>query len=267
MKVLKKIILRTLFVGSLLYLLICIGLYSYQERLIFFPSTLPATTAFNFEGNFEEVTLSTSDQHNLHGLLFRSDSAKGVILYLHGNAGSLESWGQIAPTYTNLGYDIFLLDYRGYGKSTGKINSEQQFYEDSQLAYNWVKNKYPESQITLLGYSIGTATAARLAAQNHPQQLILQAPYYSLVDMMQQHYPLAPTFLLKYRFETYTFIPQIKAPVTIFHGDKDAIIPLHSSLRLKALFKPVDRLIILPNAGHNGMTNNAHYLTALKQIL
>lgn len=267
MKSLRKTALNFTKGLVLLYIVLCIGLYFYQENLIFFPRQLSQNFSFSFEAPFEEIDIPVKESDTLNGLWFKQDSSKGLVFYLHGNAGALDGWGQAAPTYLKFGCDIFLLDYRGYGKSTGKISSEAQFYKDAQAAYNWAKTKYSEQKITIIGYSIGTGTAAYLAANNAPKQLILQAPYYSLVDMMQQHYSFIPTFLLKYRFETYTFLPQIKAPITIFHGNRDAVIPLHSSTRLKTFLKSNDQVIVLQKAGHNGMNKNLDYLTALSKLL
>ena len=234
MTTIKKIA-RVLVIGGLvLYSVLCIGLYCFQENIIFVPTKLPDNFEFKFGPPFEEYTITTPDKEQLNTLLFTTDSAsKGLIFYLHGNAGSLRSWGNVAMTYTQRGYDVFLLDYRGYGKSTGEITSEQQFFDDAQLVYDFIKTKYAEDQIIVLGYSIGTGTAAMLAANNQPKQLILQAPYYSLVDMMQQQYPIVPTFLLNYRFETGKFIQEVKAPIVVFHGTNDRIIYYGSSLKLQ----------------------------------
>jgi pimeloyl-ACP methyl ester carboxylesterase len=267
MKTLKKIALNSAKGLLLLYIMLCTGLYFFQERLIFFPRQLSEDFSFSFEAPFEEVRIPVEESDSLSALWFHQDSSKGLVFYLHGNAGALDGWGQVAPTYLSLGYDVFLLDYRGFGKSTGNIYSEAQFLEDVQQAYNWAKTKYSEQEITLIGYSIGTGSAAYLAANNQPKQLLLKAPYYSLVDMMQQHYAIIPTFLLKYRFETHTYLPRIKAPITIFHGNQDAVIPLHSSLRLKEFLKPTDQIIVLPNAGHNGMNSNPDYLKTLVTLL
>ncbi len=83
--------------------------------------------------------------------------------------------------------------------------------------------------IVILGYSMGTGTAARLAADNHPRQLILQAPYFSMKDMARYYYPMLPSFLLKYTFPTYRNIQRVTVPVTIFHGDNDEVIYYGSS--------------------------------------
>lgn len=265
-ELLKKIAIRFSVSVVVIYLIICILLYFYQEDLIFAPDTLPANFVFEFPEKFEEISIPSKDKAVLNALLFKADSSKGVIFYLHGNAGCLESWGNVAKTYTSRGYDVFLLDYRGYGKSTGAISSEAQFFDDVQRAYNVVKSRYAEDKIVVLGYSIGTGAAAMLASQNHPKRLILQAPYYSLMDMMRQHYSFAPTFLLKYRFDVASFLPKIKVPIAIFHGDNDSVIDYNASTRLKQYFKTGDVLITLPGGRHNGMSEHPDYLVQFDNL-
>lgn len=242
-------------------------LYFNQEELIFFPTKLPANHKFQFNANFQERYISTPDGKKLHGLLFKADTSNGLIFYLHGNAGGLETWGDIANTYTNLNYDVFMLDYRGYGKSEGQINSEKQFHEDVQLAYDHVKHEYPENEIVVLGYSVGTAPAARLASQNQPGMLILQAPYYSIVDMAQRLYPMIPAAIIKYKFKTYEFLEKTAAPVVLIHGNQDEVIYPESSLKLKAHLKPEDQLFMLEGQYHNGFTENPEYVELLQHLL
>jgi alpha-beta hydrolase superfamily lysophospholipase len=160
-----------------------------------------------------------------------------------------------------------MLDYRGYGKSEGVINGQEQFYRDIQTAYDEMKKEYPEDRIIVLGYSIGTGPASKIASENAPRLLILQAPYYSLTDMMRHTYSIIPTFLLKYRFENNKHVKACKMPVVIFHGELDEVIYYGSSLKLKEEFKSVDTLITLKGQGHNGMTDNEQYRNGLKEIL
>lgn len=249
------------------YILLCGLLYLFQEKLIFFPEKLAKDHSFEFGQPFEEKIITAGDGTNLHGLLFKADSSQGLIFYLHGNAGCLRSWGDVAKTYTDLDYDIFLLDYRGYGKSDGAINDPEQLYADVQTAYNEMKKEYGEDRIVVLGYSIGTGPASRVASNNNPRLLILQAPYYSLVDLMRNTYTIIPTFLLRYRFETNKHLKDCKMPVVIFHGDEDEVIYYGSSLKLKNEFKSQDTLITLKGQGHNQMTYNEEYRSGLKQIL
>jgi uncharacterized protein len=263
----KKIILNSVKVIGILYITICILLYFFQEKLIFFPEKTAKDYKFQFKEPFQEWFFETEDNKLLNGILFKSDSSKGLIFYLHGNAGSLKNWGEIAKTYASLNYDLFMLDYRGYGKSEGAIVSEKQFYNDIQLVYDTLKKKYAENKIIILGYSIGTGPATKLASTNNAKLLILQAPYYSLTDMMHHNYPFVPKFILKYKFETNKFIKECKMPVVIFHGNNDEVIYYNSSVKLKALFKRTDKLITLNGQGHNNMSENPEYQIEIQKIL
>ena len=251
----------------LAYIFICGLIYLLQEKLIFYPEKLRKNYQFEFSGVFEELNIPMRDGVLLNGVLFKSDSSRGLIFYLHGNAGSLRGWGEIAELYTTMDYDLFMPDYRGYGKSEGRIQSEKQFLEEMQIAYDHMKPFYPEDQIIILGYSIGTGAATKLASTNHPRLLILQAPFYSLIDLKNRYFPIIPGFLLKYKFETHKYIQDCPIPIVIFHGDKDEIIYYGSSLKLKELIKETDKLITLHGQYHNGISVNVHYLEELNKIL
>lgn len=263
----KKNLINTLKTVLVLYIFLCGLLYFFQERLIFFPQKIEKTYQFQFDEKNEEKNIKTSDGTVLNGLLFKADSAKGLIFYLHGNAGSLRSWGSVAKTYTELNYDIFVLDYRGYGKSEGKINGQEQLFDDIQKVYNELKKQYTEDKIVVLGYSIGTGLASKIASTNKPKLLILQAPYYSLIDMMKHTFPIIPTFILKYKLETNKYLKDCQMPVVIFHGNQDEVIYYGSSLKLKNELKKSDTLITLNGQGHNGITDNQEYKTEIKRLL
>src|SRR6478609_5860512 len=262
-----QITIRVIVVLTILYISGCALLYFFQESFLFFPNKLSADYKFQYPETFEEVTIQTKDKTKLNALLFKADSSKGVIFFLHGNGGTLESWGNIAPPYLALHYDVFALDYRSYGKSEGKIFSEEQFFSDAQTAYDTLKKHYSEEKIIVLGYSIGTGTAAMLASINKPKQLILQAPYYSLTDVMQHHLPFLPGLILKYKFETYKYLEQTKVPVAIFHGNKDRTIYYESYVKLKNHLKPGDMVTILDGQAHAGVNDNEVYLKWVKENL
>lgn len=225
---------------------------------------------YRFDSKFEERNIQTKDGKKLNGLLFKSDSSRGLIFYLHGGGHTLDTWGKYARTYTNFHYDIFFLDYRGFGKSDGQVPTEKQLYSDVQDAYDNLKTTYRENAIIVFGYSLGTAPAALLAAKNNPKMLILQAPYYSGADAVKNNYPflysIVPSFLLKYKLETYKFVEQTKVPIVILHGNNDSTFNVDQSYRLKKLFKPGDELIVLENQGHNGFTENQRYLKELQRV-
>jgi pimeloyl-ACP methyl ester carboxylesterase len=264
----KKIVAGIMLTLALLYLGLCALIWFQQEKLIFHPKPLSADYKFDYKGNYKEVKIPAFDGKNLSGLLFLADSSKGLVFYLHGNAGALDTWGEMANIYTDLGYDLFILDYRGFGKSEGSIFSEEQFFKDVQAAYDLMKKEYPEEKIVVVGYSIGTGPASMLASTNHPKLLILQAPYYSLIDVGEHLYPsITPRFLLKYKFNTYEYVQHTKAPVVIFHGDADNTIYHGSSMKLKEHFKPADTLFTLKGQGHGGMNDNEEYQEELKRLL
>jgi uncharacterized protein len=249
------------------YLSLIVLLYFAQEKLIFFPNKLPENFKFQFRGYYEEKWIATSDKQKLNALLFKTPDSKGVILYLHGNAGALDGWGEIAPYYIQFGYDIMIVDYRGYGKSSGKIYSEAQMFDDIQRVYNVLKENYNENQIVILGYSIGTGMAAYLASKNKPKKLVLLAPYYNMPFLLKSKSKLIPAFLLKYRFMTNEYIVQVKAPIAFFHGKNDGLIDFHSSEKLFKLFKPTDVIHLIPNQQHAGMDENPIFLSELEKFL
>lgn len=242
MKFLKYLIL---ILGSL-YLLTCITLYFAQDRIIFNPDKLPEDYIFN-EG--EELEIEVAPTIFINSLYLRTENSKGVILYLHGNRGSNRRCLRQAEGLMGNQYDILMPDYRGYGKSDGKIESEKQLLSDVQKVYDHLKSKYDESQIVLVGYSLGTGMASYLAANNDPKQLILVAPYISFVNLKDQWTKLLPDFLVKYPLSNQKYLAQVSCPVTLFHGTTDDVIPFQSSEFLSQL-NPNTELIPLDNTSH-----------------
>lgn len=263
----KRRLLKILKIVVGLYVVLCGLLYFFQEKLIFFPQKLDKNYKFEFGQKFEELNIKSNDGKLINGLLFKADSSKGLIFYLHGNAGSLSTWGEVAKLYTELNYDVFIIDYRSYGKSEGKITNQEQLFQDNQIAYNEMKKKYNENRIIVLGYSIGTGLAAKLASDNIPKLLILQAPYYNMTDIMKQRFPFIPKFLLKYKFTTNEYLKTCRMPIIIFHGNQDHVIYYGSSKKLEKEFKNGDKLITLQGQGHNGITDNYDYQLEIAKIL
>ena len=126
----------------------------------------------HFEGDFEERYFQVDEQTTIHALHFYAKNPKGVILYFHGNAGSLKDWGHVAPDFVKLGYDVLISDFRTYGKSTGEL-TEEAFYQDAQMLYDFLKTKHQTDKIIIYGRSLGTGVAVDLASKNPAQQLSL----------------------------------------------------------------------------------------------
>lgn len=266
MRALRFTILSIGAVLGVLYIIFLTTLYFGQEKMIFHQSKLPSDHRFAFTEPFEEMSIACEDGTKLNGLLFTTENPKGLVFYLHGNAGTIEQWGNLGSDFSGMGYDIFVLDYRGYGKSEGNIESEAQFFADVTAAYQTLEKRY--DNIVVIGYSIGTGPSAYLASKFNPSALVLQAPYYNLVELADSRVPFVPDFLKKYRFETNLFLPKVKCPVYIFHGTDDRLIAFSHGERLHKLMKNgQSQLFPLEGVGHGGINQDDAFLSEFKVIL
>ena len=251
---------------GVLYVIFLVVVYFGQESIIFHANKLPPDYKYEFQQPFEEMKITADDGKNLNGVLFKTEKSRGAVLYLHGNAGSIDHWGRIAPDYAASGYDLMILDYRGYGKSDGDIDTEAQFLGDVSAAYNALAKRY--ENIVIVGYSIGTGPSAYLASKYNPSALVLQAPYYNLIEIADSRVPFVPDFLKKYRFETNLFLPKVKCPVYIFHGTDDQLISFSNGERLHKLMPDgQSQLFPLEGVGHGGINQDYKFLSELKVIL
>lgn len=250
-----------------IYVLFISYVYFNQAGMIFQNASLPKDYQFDYQSKFEEMNIKSFDGASLNGLLFTAENSKGLIFYLHGNAGNLEDWGDIAKIYTNLGYDIFILDYRSFGKSEGEIANEEQLNKDISIVYKTLSKRYPENKIVITGYSIGSGFAAILASENKPKALILQSPYYSFTELSSGRVPFFPNFMKKFQLDTYKYLPKIKVPIYIFHGKEDQLIPFEDSVRLNRIIKSNGHFYPLYNQSHNAMNENKEFQNQLKSIL
>lgn len=156
-----------------------------------------------------------------------------------------------------------MLDYRGYGKSTGSIRSEAELNADVRAAWDIIAPRYRDMPIVIYGRSLGTGLAAKLAADVDPQLLILVSPYSSMTAAAKEAYPYAPEWLLKYPLRTDEVIGRVKSPIVILHGDQDQRIALAHSERLAALAHAPLELVVVHGAGHNDIHRFPAYLDAL----
>jgi len=263
-RTLKKIFLTVI----ALYLVIFFALFLLQEKMIFMPETLPEDYVYSFRANFDELFLKTDDGAVLNALHFKVKNPKGVVLYFHGNAGELSSWGNVVQNFVNLNYDVLVMDYRTYGKSTGKL-SEKALYADAQLFYDFLKKRYPENEIVVYGRSLGTTFATYVASQNTPGHLFLEAPFYSLDQVAGSRFPIYPvSWFLKYHFPTYKFLKEVACPITIFHGTDDFVVKYENSEMLSKI-NPKGRLelITIPGGSHNDLVDSEKYKNSLGKKL
>lgn len=240
-------------------------LFLHQERLLFYPVPLPEKARLDFPRPVEEHFIPV-DGATLHALRFSVPKAHGVVLLFHGNAGNLASWGSALLPFVDRGYDAIAIDYRGFGKSTGRIESERQLLSDAEAVYHWVREQYPEEKVILCGRSLGSGLAVHLAALHKPHRLILQSAYYSMLDVKRRIYPYVPGFVLRYPLRTDRWIGKVNCPVDFIHGRGDELIPFSSSERLMPLVRGEKRLFPI-DAGHDDLTDPAAYEEVLDTVL
>jgi len=243
-------------------------LYFIQEKLIFLPTKLPMDFEYSFQYPFQEIFLTAEDGAVLNALHFKNEKPQGAILYFHGNAGDLSRWGHIATYFVEKNYDVVIMDYRTYGKSTGVL-SEEALLKDSQLFYDYAVDVYGEDQLIVYGRSLGTGLASFLASGNHPSQLVLETPYYSMLDVAKERFPYLPlSFLLKYKMPSYEFLQTSRCPILIIHGSKDRIVPLRSGEKLYEAIqdKPVT-MVVVEGGQHNNLLEFNSYKEAIKRFL
>ncbi len=241
-----------------------------QEQMIFYPEVLPADYRYHFSGSFREVNIPVAGAI-INALHFPAPQSRGTVLYFHGNAGSLRTWGELAGDFTSRGYDLLIYDYRGFGKSTGKIDGERQMLDDARAVYDHLRRTVPEDRIIVYGRSIGTGVATFIAREGKPRLLVLESPFFSLSDLAAHHYPLLPQTLiarlLKYPFRTDQWLPEVACPVYLIHGTKDDIIPFDASERLTNLIRAPHRLVRIEGGGHNDLGEFGTYNRELDRIL
>lgn len=236
-----------------LYLLGGAIFYFFQERIIFLPEPLDQSFAYEFDANFDELRLEMEDGAVLNALHFKPNQPKGIIVYFHGNAGNLSRWGEVVLPFVDRGYEVLLVDYRSYGKSTGVLGKKKML-KDAEAVYGYAANIWPQEQIIVYGRSLGSSFACHLAKNFTPQQVILESPFASLADVAKEiawMYPVS--IILKYNFQNAKKGDQISAPVTIIHGTEDAIVLFASGEKLHKALKSSE-FYSIAKGGHNDLS-------------
>lgn len=242
-------------------------MYWNQERLIFPASTLPANYQFSFDVPFEEVSIPV-DGAVLNALHFKQENPRGVVFFLHGNGGHLVDWTENVEFYQKINYDLFIFDYRGYGKSTGNISSQAQLMDDVHRAWQWLQTQYTDDQPRVIyGRSLGTGLAVQLAKEVNSDLVVLVSPFTSMVAMVRAQYPFVPSFLLRYPLRTDKVIHQIKTKLVLIHGSDDGFIPIAHSEQLHPLLSSTQAIIKVQGAGHNDIHQFQSYLDAFAKVL
>ena len=252
-------------IGSLL--LLSIVAYLIQDRFIFKPEKLPLDFQFRYDVPFHEVNFDVSPGVRINGLHFYRPDSKGLILYFHGNSRSIKGWAKYARDFYRYNDDVVLVDYRGFGKSTGK-RSEREMLSDMQFVYEELLKTYPEQHLIVYGRSIGSGFASKIASDNKPRYLILDAPYYSFLKVAERFLPILPMrYVLRYHLRTDKWIPLVNCHTYIIHGTKDWLIPIKHSERLQKINPKKITLIRIHGGRHNNLPKFDEYHNFVRDIL
>jgi pimeloyl-ACP methyl ester carboxylesterase len=240
-----------------------------QEKLLFAPTVLPPSQVLAGAPDIHELTIDVPGAR-LSALHLRLPDPKGVVFFLHGNGGALDTWFVNPEYYRAVNFDLFMIDYRGYGKSTGRIQSQAQLHADVSAAWASVEPQYAGRKRVIYGRSLGSGLAAHLAAEmstrRAPDLTVLVSPYTSMAAVATEHYRWVPQWVLRYPMRTDRLIGTIRGPVLLMHGEDDPLISPSHSDALKAL-APGATLTRIPGAAHNDLQAFNSYLDAFANAL
>ena len=260
---------RLLKVLGIVYCSAGIALYFLQEKLMFRPIPLPRGYQFKFDSPFKEVNIRLNKKDNLNIVqFFPNDSiSKGVVLYFHGNRDNINWYARYAENFTKHGYEIWITDYPGYGKTTGKL-TEENLYIQAKEVYKLARSKFGKDHIIVYGKSLGSGIASYLASKEPCSRLILETPYYSMPDLLSTYVPFYPVHALShFKLPTAEYLKKLTIPVTIFHGNADWVIPYRCAEKLKQFLKPGDEFITIDKCSHNDLKDFLLFHEKLGSVL
>ncbi len=263
---------------SFLLLALCIygafvwAAWKYQHRLVYFPDNTLYASPQQIGLPFEDVYFQTEDGINLHGwhVSARKDSYKGMLLFFHGNAGNISHRLESIRLFNQLGLDVFIFDYRGYGQSEGAV-SEIGTYKDADAAWRYLTEEkdIPQEEIILFGRSLGGGVASELATKVKAKGLILESTFTSIVDVGAKAYPLLPVrWLSRIRYSTKNRMASIDLPLLVIHSRDDDLIPFEHGEMLHQLAGDNARLVPISGNHNDGfMLSGRVYTKALYQFI
>ncbi len=251
------------------YSTIGIALYYLQESFLFHPEPLPRNYQYRFAGSFMEKEIAFNENDTLNMVQFYPTGPvrKGVVLYFHGNRENIGRYAKFTEVFLKHGYEVWMEDYPGYGKSTG-VRTEKKLYEQAMAVYKLAAGKYKSDSIILYGKSFGTGIAAYVASQTNCKQLVLETPYYSVPALFGCYAPIYPTQRMSlYKMPVNEYVQQVKYPVIVFHGTGDWVIPYRCAAKLKTVLKPTDDFVTIKDGTHHNLYGFALYQQKMDSLL
>lgn len=252
------------------YVVLMALMYVMQDNIIYHPQKEILTTPASVGLTYEDIEFETDDQLKLHGWFVSVDSTAPTILYFHGNAGNISGRLETLRLLNGLGVNVFMFDYRGYGKSEGSPN-ETGTYRDATAAWAYLteQRNISDDRIIIMGRSLGGSVAAWLAAQKNAAAAVIESTFTSAADLGADFYPWLPVrWILKYDYKTLEYMQQIEEPLFMAHSKDDQIVPYHHGHQLFEAAKEPKVFVDLRGAHGSGFwETGAKYTEALRQFL
>ena len=253
-----RALISLLTIATSVYVLLSLVLYLLQGKMVFL-SNLPGRALTATPGDigleYEDVYLATLDDERLHGWYVPATISRGVIVFFHGNAGNISHRLDSIGIFHQLGLDTLIIDYRGYGQSTGKT-TEQGTYLDAQAAWSYLVDErgIAADQIIIFGRSLGGAVGAWLGTQHTPAAVIIESSFSSGVDMARRLYPFLPVRLItRLRYPVAEYASHLDCPVLVVHSRDDEIIPFAMGQSIYAAVKQRKSFLELRGDHNNGI--------------
>lgn len=261
----RRIALTAILAPGLAWSAASAALWWGQERLLFKPEPLPLSEPLSRESDVLERFVDVPGAR-LSVLELRRPDPTGVVFFLHGNSANLKAWFIDGARYRAANFDLVMMDYRGFGKSSGTIESEAQLHADVEAVWQSVAERYRGRRVVAYGRSLGTGLAAEWAARHQPDLTVLVSPYASMVDLAAEHYPWVPRGAVRYPLRSDLAVARLQRPLLLLHGDRDALIPIAHSRALAAQARDA-RLVTIPGAAHADVHRFDAYQRALGSAL
>ena len=237
------------------YAAVVLLFYLKQAALLYPASTERTTAARAGLSGFEDVVLRTPDGESIVGWYKAPQPGRAILLYFHGNGGSLLNRAGRAGVLTQDGRGLLIVSYRGYSGSTG-TPTETGLRTDARTAYDWLAQRFPGERIVLYGESLGTGVAVGLATERRVAGVILDAPFTSAADVAGHHYRFLPVWLLRDQYRSLELIRDVRAPLLVLHGDRDGVVPFALGERLYEHAAEPKRFVRIPGGDHASNLEN-----------
>ena len=269
MKINYKKIWKWFKILAIVYVLGGVALYFLQDYVLFHPVSLKKDHNYDFPEKHKDINIPLTENSNLNIVQFFSTDTvtKGVVLYFHGNKKNISWYAKYAPYFTKHGYEVWLIDYPGFGKSTGKL-TEQTLYNWANYMYNFARARFGADSIIIYGKSMGTGIATHLASIQPCKKLILETPYYDYPSVIRHYLPIYPIeWMIHYKIPTHDYIEKVIVPITIFQGTDDRLVTYNNAIRLKPFLKAGDEFVTIDGGSHNDLYDFKETLEKLDSLL